>query len=513
MAYDDQDPDTTGAIQTEEQSQPTQGQPDQAQPASAGMIDMGPPPVGQQLATETVGQGASELGQQLKSDIGQGIQNIQKDPIVKRIISYLSGADGNPAGALKGAAAVKQEAPHLSNDDAALISIDRTAQTQGPEAAWKELQGHRVAYNAKLAFAKVALDGTQGKPPNLASAIDATNKAMMHMPDGSNVQFTPSQGGVTATVRMPGTTQPQQIPMSIDQFKQFVDVGGSGQWDRVHARGVPATLSALARGQGPAKGATRLDQARPLQKPQAQDDDAGTTPDPNAEPPARSAFGETADQRTPDGARPWIPPRTGNYGNELENRAAARFPSIGENQQRLDWMAQQEEKQAERENTLNVAKTKADAQREVADTIATGRLGAADIRGQHQEATADITGKHREGAAKIYSAAKEAVGLANLQRAAQREEQLNGRNARNVAMRGLAAKVQTGQALNPKEQAQWDQIMAMTPEPQTAGSTQRPAQPSGQRPAASQDQQAIAWANAHPDDPRAAKIKQLHGMQ
>lgn len=491
MSITDEADDTTSAIDTsDDQPSPpistdnSQGQPPaQGQtPAPNQLPDVGPPPAMNELATETTGQFGSDAGDAFKRDNAQGVQNLQQSgpgQLAKRVIAYLSGEGGNPAGALRGAAAVKQVAPHLSDGDAALVSIDNTAKTKGIQAAFDELQGHRVAYNAKMAFGKVAAEGISGKPANIASAVDAANKAMMHMPDGANVHFQSSQGGVTATVKMPGTSQVHQIPLSTDQFKQFLDVGGAGQWDKVHAQGTPAALQALAR---PAAAAPAPASGKDQSRAGDDDDQEGPSVDPTAaqsgpqvnsddkddqDEAPRSAFGETADQLTPDGHRPWIPPRSGAYSNRLENQAAMRYPSIGENNERQDFMASQTEKEAERQNKVDQAAEKG----KWADKRAATTGG---FRNQGEE----IKAKGGVDKAHVFADSRVEQGRQKLQAAIAAEEGKNGRSQAANAMRGLDALVASGQLnkMNPAQKAFWEKMTTapQAPTPQAAAPTGQP---------------------------------------
>ena len=59
--------------------------------------------------------------------------------------------------------------------------------------------------------------------------------------------FAPSQGGgVTVTVK-PRDGKPQQLQLSVDAFRRYLNVGRDGQWDKLMGETVPKTLQRLAR--------------------------------------------------------------------------------------------------------------------------------------------------------------------------------------------------------------------------------------------------------------------------
>ena len=129
-----------------------------------------------------------------------------------------------------------------------LMALDAAYRKGGVQAAVPLLQANRVSFNAKQAFAYTALNGTPQKRPDINAAIEAANQAEQHVLDGSNVKFAHSDGGrITATVTMAGTGQTQTIPLTVDQFKQFLNVG-INHWDRLMNQTVPATLQQIASG-------------------------------------------------------------------------------------------------------------------------------------------------------------------------------------------------------------------------------------------------------------------------
>lgn len=115
------------------------------------------------------------------------------------------------------------------------------------DAAWGLVQHYRQKYDAYRSFAAAAMDGIQGKPPDIMAAARAATQAYPNALHGSTVNFTPTQGGITAAVTMPGERAPsQQIRLSPQAFQQFLK-GPAGQFDNVQANG-PKVLQQLAGG-------------------------------------------------------------------------------------------------------------------------------------------------------------------------------------------------------------------------------------------------------------------------
>jgi hypothetical protein len=237
--------------------------------------------------------GAIDTGEESAGPNGPIARSLKAFPgNAKRIVSYLMGEGAADPAVLKQAAAQADPRGQLDPDDRNLLAVQKATEAGGQEAGWKLAQANRVAYNAKQAFGYAALNGNQqtGKPPDLNAAIDAANQAATHVLDGSSVQFAPSEGGVTATVKARGSDQPQTIQLTPDAFRRYLNVGREGQYDRVQGQTIPKTLAALARGGG--TGQNRVDQYRPLQKPQEQ---AGAidTNEPAPLPSAETNFGKT----------------------------------------------------------------------------------------------------------------------------------------------------------------------------------------------------------------------------
>lgn len=469
-------------------------QPDPTPPISGPNLDQGAIPTDESEGLNTAGSSPDEsAGLNTSAPPNQppgygplagAVTSAQNNsPMVRKILHYIMGADGDPQMAAQATQQVKQQAPHLNDSDAALVALDQTAKTQGDEAAWKQLQGHRVSYNGKMAFAKVALDGTPQKPPNLNSAIDAANKASLDMPDGSHVQFAASQGGVTATVKMPGTSQLQQIPLTVEQFKQFVDVGGAGQWDKVQSKGMPGTLQALA--QNKPGFATSLDQFEtgPKAEPgQSQDQRQQTAADqfrkdhpaPDSEavrtgrPIARDvtqgdqpAIPGTHDEHGKYLGPKNAPPATG-YDPAIEARANEQFP-YGDAATKGAYKDKQENEQLNRENAVEVATEKGKQATERARV--TGQYGVQ----REQERSAGGVAK-----ANVYSQARIQQVQAALARSIAAEEGRNNRSAEVLAAKALFHKVDTYgyDRLSDKEKAQYDQVESHVPK--AAGAPQAP---------------------------------------
>lgn len=404
---------------------------------------------------------------------------------MKRIVSYLMGSDAVPPQALDQAAQQADPQGQMSPGDRNLVAIDKAAETGGQEAAWKLLQANRVAFNAKQAFARTALHGIQGKPADLNAAVDAANQAEQHIPDGSNVKFARSQNGVTATVTVPGTSQPQQIQLTPEQFDKWLDVGGDGQWDKAHQASVPATLQRLSK-VGAVTGVPykATSPAGDTQRPKT---NVGKTP---------SSLNLSGSDEIPEPA-----PDTTGYDPQMKARAAKMFPNSI--QQQDQWITAQEQREAEMQNKVDVAHETGE-----------NRIKAARETGMSRERSAQAAAGGRVDAAKLYSGAKlEAAKVANAAKIKQLEQ--SGANKQEEGQRKLAQTyLVTGQPVPPHLQKYIDNGTDAALATQGGQPQQRaPAQAAPAKQMSAHDQQAAAWAKANPNDPRAAQIMQKLGAQ
>lgn len=395
---------------------------------------------------------------------------------VKRIISYLMGEGAASPQQLQQAMVQADPSGQMSADDRNVVAVQRAAQEQGPEAAWKLVQANRVAYNAKQAFAYAALNGTQQKRPDLNAAIDAANQAATHVLDGSSVQFAPAPGGVTATVTPPGG-QPQTVQLSVDAFRRYLNVGGAGQYDRVMQQTVPQTLQALARGGG--VGQSRLDQARPIAPPkamepgeitapQSEDTNFGTTPSTmNLSGNDKVQYGSNV--RTPVGEA------------SLEERATRLFPSVAQSAQRERWMNEELARGEANQNKIDVAAEKGASDIEKARVTGQSRVQGETIKA---DASKENT-QTKAGAWRYASDAKTAAAQIRADAEKARQGNLDARARMETARKTIATARMTATKLTPAQEAT-EQMLSQVPsgQPQAAPSgqpQQAPASP-GQPP-------------------------------
>ena len=110
----------------------------------------------------------------------------------QRIINYLRGGDGdqNLTNQL-----AKQVDPHgqMDENERNLKVVEAANEQGGQEAAWKVVQANRQAFNAKQAFARAALNGSEGKPPDISAAAKAATQAFPHMLDGTKPSSFPAR--------------------------------------------------------------------------------------------------------------------------------------------------------------------------------------------------------------------------------------------------------------------------------------------------------------------------------
>jgi hypothetical protein len=350
----------------------------------------------------------------------------------------------------------------------------------------------------------------QGKGPDPHAAAQAATDASKHMLDGSTTKFVANAdgGGFTATVKDANNVH-QSFDLTPEQFAQWTRPGGAGQWDKVLAGG--GTVAALAQ---LTSGGTR--------KPVPGKNDEGETEDVT---PGEEGTGIAGTGFTKDQVNKVAPPEEGGWasynkairGDEEQNAAALRrFPWASQGAQRRAFTSQEQQREEELKNKKDIAEGQERARLGAARERAGGQVGAATARAS---GTVEAAKVRAEGSAK---AQQQKAQLA-LQKMAQQHLDADARNRINVATRLINNPNWATQSADERnailKKYGLDQLVepATTPPAAAPGVGPLPGQDTQGRPQTQvqspQDQQAIAWANAHPNDPRAAKIKQLHGIQ
>jgi hypothetical protein len=220
-----------------------------------------------------------------------------------------------------------------------LMALDAAVQKGDTKGALALMQGNRATFNTQQAAAFAAINGVPGKPADINYAIDAANKAEQHILDGSNVKFAHAAGGkITATVTMATGGQPQTIPLTVDQFKQFLNVG-INHWDRLMNQTVPATLQQIASGRsaivnaGPQAPAGKT--ASSAGNTGGDEDDQTGKFDKNGHYIGKPVKSWSDQQAEGD---------QNGFGVELEKRSRAIYPDIGHEAERQQWMAAQKQR-------------------------------------------------------------------------------------------------------------------------------------------------------------------------
>jgi hypothetical protein len=346
----------------------------------------------------------------------------------KRIIQYLMGGDAAPPQvAQKFEQGVKVEHPGISDDDAALVAVHKALEHGGPEAAWAMTQYNRSAYNAKQAFALAALTGSaNGKPSDPSAAAQAATQASPHMLDGSQARFAAApNGSITATVTMPGGHS-VNYNLSPQQFAQYLNVGGDGQWDKVREQGgIPGTLQKIVSGAALQK--AQVNGAQPASQAQ-QDDDRGTQP---SSVPGQK-FGSTPSTTDLSGGEPssnygqWNKMASPDYDPQDVARAQRMFPNDRAAQSK--WLTEQESQEAERQVKRDVAEGQERARLGAARERAGGQVGAAQARAKGTVDAATVR-------AESYAKSQQQKAQLALQKMAQQANDANARNRINIATR------------------------------------------------------------------------------
>lgn len=380
---------------------------------------------------------------------------------VKKIVSYLMGEGAaDPTSAKKFEQGIKHENPGISDDDANLMAVHKATELGGPAAGWAMVQYNRSAYNAKQSFAQAALNGIDGKAGNAQAAALAATQAGQHILDGSATQFTADPGGAgfTATVKVPGSDRRIGFQLTPQQFNQWLDVGKDGMWDKIMEQGTPASLQKIAQTQSPndaqptapaGQGEEGGDQAAapaaaggtpPAVDPDTQRMDQ--EPNPNANEPTN--FGKTPSTLNLSGSdrqNATLAPAKSRYSQATEDKSRAAFPWMSQEGQRQQFMNTQEDKEADRENRVDVAKETGKNKIKVAEATAGARRDATkmvadsrrDVAGTNADSRRDVANTTADSRRDVAKTAADARTQGYAQRAMQAAIKQSSTNANEQA--------------------------------------------------------------------------------
>lgn len=449
------DIENEGAIDTGDDTQQTaQGDNSGAAPVSGGAIDTddnsGAPPV---MPPQQSAGAAQPQEQQSRSGVDLNAAHVPGN--MKKIISYLMGADAAHPQTIDQAGSAIDPQGQMHPADRNVLAIEKAREQGGDQAAWALMQANRVAYNAQTAFAKTALEGTQQKPADLRAAIDAANKAQANVLDGSQITFAPGQTGVTAMVNMPGTKASQQIQLTPQQFGQFLDVGGDGQWDKVMEHSAPATLTRIAQSGGQAPAGQRPGQPTVplLQQPKA------------PRPAAAPAAAPQEDQQPAEGSevtpgkvtrREYQQPEYSGNLDDTQKREQASYQMFPrahlderENAKRVAWVQGQEGEDANRANKIDVA-----------GETGKQRLKVANATGDWHQRVAETNSEAKLKGWQYSSDAKLKTAQAQIAAKVQQQESANANASQTRALKAIQTKLMSAQSLTPQEQQYMDSLPA-----------------------------------------------------
>ena len=113
-------------------------------------------------------------------------------------MAYLT---GKGAVSQEQAAAMEQAADPQGSMEPNARKVAALQRAGSPQNAFGLMQHYRQKFNAYSAFAKAAIQGAGGRPPNGRVAADALNKAYENVPDGRAIRFTPVRGGFHVSMK------------------------------------------------------------------------------------------------------------------------------------------------------------------------------------------------------------------------------------------------------------------------------------------------------------------------
>lgn len=189
--------------------------------------------------------GMIPTGGEPSQDQGQGFDQ-------QAALQYLSGAG---AAGPEIIAALEQQVDPQGQMDPSQRSLLAVQAAGSPDRAFGVMQHYRQQFNGLTAFAKAALQGAGGRPPNPASAADALNKAYSQVPDGKNVRFIPAQGGFQISIGGGSEEEPEP--------QQFAEGGLVEDDEEANGTRETVPLGQSSMGEDPDEGVVPMGQSRP----------------------------------------------------------------------------------------------------------------------------------------------------------------------------------------------------------------------------------------------------------
>jgi hypothetical protein len=119
------------------------------------------------------------------------------EPLVKpaqRLMQLIQGAGAMP---IEQSIAHEAGAPAGDDNERKLMTAQKIAQQNGPDAAWAYIQSLRKQYDLHRTNAAV-----KARKGDIANSTHAANKAMTNVLDGMDTQFTPTTDGRGVRVRI-----------------------------------------------------------------------------------------------------------------------------------------------------------------------------------------------------------------------------------------------------------------------------------------------------------------------
>lgn len=113
---------------------------------------------------------------------------------VQKMLRMIQGADAMP---IEQSIAHEAGAPAGDDNERKLMTAQKIAQQQGPDAAWSYLQALRKQFDLHRTNAAV-----KARKGDIANSTHAANKAMTNILDGMDTQFTPTTDGKGVRVRI-----------------------------------------------------------------------------------------------------------------------------------------------------------------------------------------------------------------------------------------------------------------------------------------------------------------------